>query len=133
MANTPAVPARRLRILYVEDDHGLRELIADLLKGEGHAIETAVDGQDGLNRLREPSASYDLILTDIRMPVMDGLEMLRHLAGSNFNTPVIVFSAYDHELYAEKMAGLKVAAHLAKSDLQRLLDTIAALGSTHKG
>ena len=121
------IPAARARILYVEDDPGLRELITDLLTGEGHLIETAVDGQDGLDHLTAENATYDLLLTDIRMPRMNGIEMLRHLQGTAFRAPIVVFSAYDHDLYAHEIAGLTIAAYLPKGDMQQLINTVAAL------
>jgi CheY-like chemotaxis protein len=120
---------RPLRVLYVEDDPGLRELIVDVLGSEGHQVDTAVDGQDGLQRLLEPSASYDLVLTDIRMPIMSGLEMVRHLQGTAFQAPIILFSAYDADLYAAESAGLTIAANVTKGDMQKLIETIAAIAA----
>ena len=127
MDQTPTKPVARARILYVEDDPGLRELITDLLTGEGHQIETAEDGQDGLDHLLAVNAKYDLLLTDIRMPRMNGIEMLRQLQGTAFRAPIIVFSAYDADLYAREIAGLTIAAYLPKGDMQQLINTVAAL------
>jgi CheY-like chemotaxis protein len=114
-------------VLYVEDDPGLRELISDVLGGEGHEVETAVDGHDGLTRILSAEANYDLVLTDIRMPIMTGLEMVRKLEGTAFCTPVILFSAYDADLYAAESAGLRIAANVPKGNMQKLIDTIAAV------
>lgn len=124
--------SRRLRVLYVEDDPGLRELVADVLEGEGHKVETAVNGKDGLTRLLEEKARYDLVLTDIRMPVMNGLEMVRSLEATDFKTPVILFSAYDTDLYAAESAGLHIAANVPKGDMQKLIDTITAVAAKAK-
>ena len=65
------------RILVVEDDLFLRELYADILKSEGYTVESAVDGEEALTKIK--LGGYDLILLDIIMPKMDGLEVMRQV------------------------------------------------------
>ena len=79
-------------VLVIDDDPNIRSLYATLLGDEGYRVETAVNGQDGLNQL---SCAPDLILLDLMMPVMDGqhfLKRLRSLA-THRRTPVVVLSA----------------------------------------
>lgn len=65
------------RILVVEDDAETRKLMHDLLTRAGHAVRTAPEGRDALRQLAEAPA--DVILTDIFMPGMDGLEIIRQI------------------------------------------------------
>jgi DNA-binding response OmpR family regulator len=80
-------------VLIVEDDPSIRTLYTTLLRDEGYRVESAVNGQDGLDHL---SCAPDLILLDLMMPLMDGREFLRRLRGlaTHAKTPVIVLSAH---------------------------------------
>ncbi len=69
------------RILITEDEESLRRFVARALRLDGHETFEAGDGAEGLERLDE--GSYDLLLSDIRMPVMDGIE-LAHQASARF-------------------------------------------------
>ncbi|WP_031500929.1 sigma-54-dependent transcriptional regulator [Bryobacter aggregatus] len=81
-----------MKVLLVEDDAHQRERCASLISAQGHEIETAVDGQDGL----EKAAIYnpDIIVTDLRMPRVDGFELLKSLRESGNLPPTIVLTAF---------------------------------------
>jgi YesN/AraC family two-component response regulator len=87
-----------MKILIVEDDYGSREFLYSLIKLEGFDVEMAVNGEEGL----EKHASYhpDLIICDIQMPKMDGLEMLSHLRKDKSDTFFIITTAFGSEDYA---------------------------------
>lgn len=70
MDNATAGPSKR--ILVVDDDESIRDLCALVLRTAGYAVETAAHGADGLDKLRQ--ASYDLVISDINMPELGGLE-----------------------------------------------------------
>jgi DNA-binding NtrC family response regulator len=79
-------------ILIVEDETVLRESLAELLAEEGHTVKQAENGKVAHDLiLKEP---VDLVLTDVRMPEMDGLTLLGHLRQILPQTPVIVITAY---------------------------------------
>ncbi len=80
------------RILLVEDEQLLRESLAQLLSEEGYHVVQAADGKAGHEAAL--AESFDLVLTDIRMPVMDGLTLLKHLQQVIPQTPVIVLTAF---------------------------------------
>ena len=61
------------KILLTEDDEAVRSFVARALAMDGHDIVEAHDGEDGFDRLQEASGAFDLLLTDIKMPFMDGL------------------------------------------------------------
>ena len=73
------------RILVVEDDLFLRELYTDILTAEGYKVEGAADGEEALQKIK--FGGYDLILLDIIMPKMDGLEVMKQVQNAPPQTP----------------------------------------------
>ena len=73
------------RILVVEDDLFLRELYTDILTAEGYKVEAAADGEEALQKIKV--GGYDLILLDIIMPKMDGLEVMRQVQANPSQNP----------------------------------------------
>ena len=63
------------RVLLVDDEEPVRGFLKRGLELDGHVVTTAIDGGDGLDRLVEAGGAFDLLLTDIRMPVMDGIAL----------------------------------------------------------
>lgn len=63
------------RILLVDDEDTVRGFLKRGLELDGHTVVTAIDGSDGLDRLSEAGGGFDLMLTDIRMPLMDGIAL----------------------------------------------------------
>jgi len=80
------------RILLIDDEADIRNILGELLREVGYTVETATDGQDGLEAIERES--FDFILCDIRMPRMDGMAFLKAANGSLKETPVIMMSAY---------------------------------------
>ncbi|MBK36168.1 MAG: hypothetical protein CME26_11660 [Gemmatimonadetes bacterium] len=80
----------RPRVLLVDDNNELRELLTDAL-GEVYAIDGATDGLEGLHRLMKEARSYDVVMTDLNMPHIDGIAFLDRVPEG---IPVIVISAY---------------------------------------
>jgi two-component system sensor histidine kinase and response regulator WspE len=76
-AQAAAVVESRKRILVVDDSITVREVERKLLQNRGYEVEVAVDGVDGLNAAR--FGGYDLIITDVDMPRMTGIELVRHI------------------------------------------------------
>ena len=80
------------RILVVDDEEGLREFMAEALMRAGHTVHVAADGQEALEKLR--SQAFDLLLTDLKMPRIDGLELLRQIRGDASGMEILVLTAY---------------------------------------
>jgi two-component system response regulator MtrA len=78
------------RILLVEDDASIREITTIGLRNAGFEVDTAADGQDGLDRFR--SAAYDLVLLDVMLPRLDGLEVARAIRRVS-TVPVVMLTA----------------------------------------
>lgn len=79
------------KILIVDDEEGIRELLSDFLKNEGFLCETASDGAEALAKFKNDG--FDLVISDIRMPLMGGLELLRHIKEVDELTAVIMITA----------------------------------------
>ena len=87
--------AATARILVVDDELIVRNWIARLLQEEGYAVEIATDGAEALRMAREHLEGFDLIVTDVRMPQMDGWQLGRHLREGWPGMPVLYISGYD--------------------------------------
>jgi two-component system alkaline phosphatase synthesis response regulator PhoP len=96
----------RRRLLLVEDDATLRQALRFNLTREGYDVVTAATGEGGLDAAR--SDRLDLILLDVMLPGMSGVEVLRVLRGEGVATPVIILSAKGDEI--DRVVGLKVGA-----------------------
>lgn len=81
----------RTKLLYVDDEDSLRILVKSQLTMEGFDVDTAEDGDVALEMIT--AGNYDMVLLDIRMPRMDGIEVLKHLRKSNFKTRIIMLTA----------------------------------------
>ena len=79
------------KILLIEDDRETASYLAKGLTQEGHSVEQATNGQDGL--FRATDGSFDLIILDRMLPVIDGLSVLRALRAAHIETPVLILSA----------------------------------------
>ncbi|MEO8644969.1 hybrid sensor histidine kinase/response regulator [Pseudomonas sp.] len=123
------VEAARKRILVVDDSLTVRELQRKLLLNRGYDVAVAVDGMDGWNALR--SEDFDLLITDIDMPRMDGIELVSLLRRDNRlqSLPVMVVSYKDRE--EDRRRGLDAGAdyYLAKASFHddALLDAVVEL------
>ena len=102
-ANQSAAPAAR--ILVVDDDPGVREVLADFLRGHGYAVETAEDGR-GMDAAMA-SIAPDLIVLDLMMPGEDGLSICKRLSAGN-GPAVIMLSAMGEE--TDRIVGLELGA-----------------------
>lgn len=80
----------KTKILIVEDDEFLRKSVARIIASKGYATLTASNGRDALDLIKKETPA--LILSDLRMPVMDGLDLLDEVSFENPETPVIIFS-----------------------------------------
>ncbi len=89
---------KSLSVLYVEDDVGLLEETSELLRDLFHQVDTAQNGLVAFNKYNElhesKSIYYDLVITDVNMPVMDGMDLIRDIHTVNKIQPIIVVSAY---------------------------------------
>ncbi len=93
-------------VLLIDDDESLRRVVEYNLREDGYRVVSAADGRSGLQRFQE--SSVDLVLTDVRMPEMDGVELLTHLKAMQPDLPVIVLTA--HGTIDSAVEAMKVGA-----------------------
>ena len=118
----------RPRILIVDDEQTVRDLVAKTLTMADYDVDTAPDGPSALDRLR--SADYDLLITDLKMPGMDGLSVIREARQRSAELPIIIITGYSTEASAIEAINLGVCGYLTKPfRLPRVLAVAArALG-----
>jgi len=95
------------KLLVVEDDESVRTLAARALERDGHAVNVAADGAQGLSLIREAAGGYDLVVSDIRMPEMDGIEMAKAAAALFPAMKILLMTGYaDQRERAEELNGI---------------------------
>ena len=109
--NRPAVSSRP-RILVVDDESSIRDLLAKTLALAEYDVDTAPDGRAALERLR--MYSYDLLIADLKMPGIDGLTVIREAKRFKADLPVIIITGFSTESSAIEAVNLGVAGYLTK-------------------
>lgn len=104
--------SKDLRVLYVEDDISLREEVSIFLSDIFESVDLATNGKEGLEKLA--LNSYHIVITDIRMPIMDGIEMIEKIKELYPNQPILVTSAHNEIEYLIKLINLGVDNFITK-------------------
>ena len=127
-ATTP--PGGRPRILVVDDEENIRELLSKTLALAEYEVDVAPDGRTAVDRMR--LIQYDLLITDLRMPGVDGLTVIREARRLKSDIPVIIVTGYSSEASAIEAINLGVQGYLTKPfRVPRVLAAAAkALGET---
>jgi len=112
-----------LSVLYVEDNKDAMESTMMVFENFFKDIDVAVDGEEGLKKFSKKK--YDLIITDINMPNIDGTQMIRDIKELNSDIPIFVFSAHTKARYFESVHDVKVDYYLSKPlSLEELLESL---------
>jgi YesN/AraC family two-component response regulator len=123
-----------MKILIVEDDYGSREYLLNLIQLEGYDVRAAINGEEGLAAYKE--FDPDIIISDIQMPVMDGLQMLNILRQDKSDTIFIITTAFGSEDYAIDALRLGANNYLKKpikrKSLIGLIDKYKLIVESHK-
>ena len=110
-------------ILIIDDEKAIRNVLKEILMNEGYAVDEAIDGEEGLKKFT--SGSYDVVLCDIKMPKLDGLEFLQKVTNTLSEIPVIMISGHGNIETAVDAVKKGAFDYIAKPpDLNRLLITI---------
>jgi DNA-binding response OmpR family regulator len=109
------------KILVVEDEQHQRELYAMELADEGYEVDQASNGKEAVEKVKKQK--YDLVILDIRMPEMDGIEALGKILSRDKKIPVIIYTAYTN--YKSNFMTWTADAYIKKhSDMKELKDKI---------
>jgi DNA-binding response OmpR family regulator len=120
---------RRLNVLFVEDDAQLRERTAEMLEDCFYRLEIAEDGVDALEKYKEyydrKGKYFDIVISDIQMPRMDGVELTREIYAICNNQPIIILSAHTETDYLLALINLGVAQFVTKPiEYTKMLDVL---------
>jgi excisionase family DNA binding protein len=110
----PSAPVRssRQRVLVVDDEASIRDLLSKTLALAEYDVDTAPDGTTALDRMR--AFNYDLLIADLKMPGMDGLTLIRQAKRIKADLPVIIITGFSTESSAIEAVNLGVAGYLTK-------------------
>jgi CheY-like chemotaxis protein len=106
------------KVMVVDDDLYIRELYVEILKGEGYTVDSAINGEDALSKLK--LGGYDLILLDIMMPKTDGLGVMDALIKTPPpvpNGPIILLTNLDHDPLIQDAMSRGAVAFIIKADI----------------
>jgi two-component system, cell cycle response regulator CpdR len=104
-----ALPERMSRVLIADDEESMRTLVARAIAMDGHDIVTAEDGAAALEILEREHGAFDLLLTDIQMPVMDGIALALATARDFPRVTILLMTGFADQ--RERASGLNAIAH----------------------
>jgi diguanylate cyclase (GGDEF)-like protein len=117
---------KNVTVLYVEDEQGIRDVTAGFLKNFTKEQFVAVDGAEGLEYFRQYSDKIDLVITDINMPNMNGLEMSLGIKEINPQVPIIVATAFSNTEYLLEAINMGIDKYILKPiDIHKLLEVMS--------
>ena len=116
-----------LNILYIEDNVELLNETYELFRDYFNQVDVAIDGKDGLDKYlkyhKKNKKYYDIVITDINMPKMDGIKLTKNIYDINTHQPIIVISAHDEKKYLIELINLGVEQFLVKPlELHKIFD-----------
>lgn len=110
-------------LLVAEDDASARDALAEILRDEGFRVRTAADGAAALGVLA--ARPIEIVITDLQMPHMDGLQLLQQMRERGVNAPTIMMSAHATEAAAQQASDLGALGFLHKPvDVQALMELV---------
>jgi two-component system response regulator (stage 0 sporulation protein F) len=105
---------KNIRILLVDDEADFRQLMTFWLKSKGYSVTTAIDGKNALEMIKKEMP--DIIFLDLRMPVMNGVEVLKRIRRFNKDVPVIIISAYLNDPEAKDLTSYGISGVFYKGE-----------------
>ena len=97
------------RVLIADDEESMRTLVARAIAMDGHEIVTAQDGAEALDLLTRENGAFDLLLTDIQMPIMDGIALALSAARDYPDLVILLMTGFAHQ--RERASNLQAIAH----------------------
>ncbi len=130
MATVDKKLLKRLKVLYVEDDENVRNELSSLLSNFFENVYTADDGKAGFELYKEKQNDIDVIIADINMPNLTGIEMLEKIRVFDKDVPVIFATAYSDNEFLSGAIKLKVFEYIIKPiDIRKLMTVLAELAT----
>lgn len=119
-----------MKILIVDDSIYIIEILLDGLARPGHEIRTAFDGSEALGKAAKES--FDLIISDVKMPFMGGIELGYRLREAHLDTPIIYFSAEVDGFEGSRgdLAAIGKATYVENKDFKKLFEIVSEISSS---
>jgi len=115
--------SQTLRLLYVEDNESVRLSNIELLKNFFSDIDTATNGKEGWEKFQ--ANAYDIVITDINMPYMSGIEMIHHIRQINQDVTILIVSAYSDVEYFTSSIKVGIQGYVIKpTSIEQLIDVL---------
>jgi diguanylate cyclase (GGDEF)-like protein len=126
MADNGLNRLKEITVLYAEDEESLRSITTNILGNFVKKLIVAEDGQQGLEFFKKNSDEIDMVITDINMPNMNGLDMAKEIKVINANMPVILTTAFSNTEYLLKAIDLGIDKYVLKPvDIKKLIEVIS--------
>ncbi len=127
------LPRGNERILFVDDEKTAVDVIQQMLERLGYDVEAWTSSMECLNAFRENPDAYDLVITDMTMPNMTGIELVREILGIRSRIPIILCTGYSDRINEEKARDMGIAAFIMKPIVMREIATIVRKVLDEKG
>ena len=112
------------KILIVDDDQAMCETLMDILSEENYHIDIANNGSSALQKIK--TTKFDLVITDIKMPIMDGMALLQEIEKNNVDLEVVIITSYGHNAQQLEASRLGAFEYLQKPlNLKQLKDIVS--------
>ncbi|PHR55024.1 MAG: hypothetical protein COA44_11770 [Arcobacter sp.] len=119
---------KKVTILYVEDEESIREEMIEILELDFNTIYVAKNGQEGLELYQEHNPS--IIISDIQMPLMDGITMSKKILELNKNAKIILTTAFNEKGYLDEATSIGIIDYIKKPiDINELFKKIEAVST----
>lgn len=116
-----------MKILIVDENPSILELLTEFLTYEGHAVEEAENGHSAWSKFSNSFDAFDLVLADIHMPQLDGLSLLKKIRSHHQHQPVILMSSYLNAQITSELSQLKVTVLHKPFRLESLAFALASI------
>jgi YesN/AraC family two-component response regulator len=118
---------KQLTLLFIEDDINFQQETKEILKDLFYHVDTALDGEEGLKKYLDfydkNSKPYDIIVTDINMPKLNGIKLIKKIYAKNKKQPIIVLSAHNESKYLRELINIGIEQFLIKPfDYNQILE-----------
>ena len=124
---------KNITVLYVEDEKDLREVTSSILQSFTKNQYIATNGQEGYDLFLKHDSDIDLIISDINMPILNGLEMIKKIKDINKNVPIIVTTAFSNKEYLLEAIDIGVDKYVLKPvDVSKLLQAMSQSLNYHE-
>ena len=122
-----------MRILLTEDDDSVRAFVSRALELDGHKVETACDGAEAFDRLTERDGGYDLLVSDVKMPLMDGIALAHETASLWPGLPILLMTGFaDQRERADDLSQVIRDVVTKPFTLQQIREAVSEAGAAEE-